>query len=160
MCYTITPYHSCGCYGKPVLQNGGCIRATSQPGLKAGCWDRSDLGVENVDALCPTCQRGGSARGSSGSDSDTPRFPSANSGFLQLPPQPGMSRSGSNASTVTTSSARSFASGTSMGSRRPPSTADNARSVLSLLPIVPSQKCVGTIEQVGPTNAHWKALNS
>lgn len=59
MCYISTQYYLlCGCYGKQAISGDPCIRATTQAGLSNGCWDKIDLGVESVNAACPSCVRG------------------------------------------------------------------------------------------------------
>ncbi len=137
MCYISTPYHSqCGCYGKPMPMDGGCIRATSQPGLSGGCWDKVDMGIENVNSLCRKCDRKRTNSFDSGYVSDVDEADTRDSSpartsqstFLELPGPRADSK-------ATTSSIRSAsASGRS--------SADDARVLLSFLP-----KTVPTIKR-------------
>jgi hypothetical protein len=141
MCYISTPYHTtCGCYGKPLLQDGGCIRATSQAGLKAGCADKIDMGLFNVDTICEKCIKGrtesfdsgyasASRSGSSASSQKVEELRSTSSASSHLE-TPALN-SGSHARTTSTTTTSSTS--TTSTSRRL-STADHARRLLSFLP--------------------------
>lgn len=63
MCYSVTPFHSCGCYGTtrdsfdPTIGASRCIIAITQAGMSKGCDHTIDLGIATVNYPCRNCAR-------------------------------------------------------------------------------------------------------